>query len=56
MFYCIGEPELFIVHWDGSRFITRGIPMSYYYSSTRYTLIGEIEGATFAPIDIPVLH
>ena len=47
----VGEPELYIVHWNGSDFISRGIPLKYY---SRTNLVGfeELDGATFAPITV----
>jgi hypothetical protein len=50
----VGEPELYILHWNGSSFMPHGIPLKY-YSRTNINFIGmiEIEGVTFAPIDVP---
>ena len=48
-----GEPEFYILHWDGSQFMVRGIPLRFYGKNT-YTL-SEIEGACFAPVNIPPL-
>ena len=51
----VGEPELYIVHWNGSQFIPRGIPLRFYsLNNTNFTNIEEIESVTFAPIiDLP---
>jgi hypothetical protein len=50
----VGEPEMYIVHWNGSNFISRGIPLQY-YSRTNFssTNVVEIEGACFAPTNFP---
>jgi len=47
----VGEPALYIVHWDGSRFVIRGIPLNFYSQGVHLT--DEIESVTFAPINIP---
>ena len=47
----VGLPTLFMLHWDGSKFITHSINVRF-YSNFSYS-IKEIEGAVFAPIDIP---
>ena len=50
----VGEPELYIVHWNGSGFIPRGIPLAYYSrTNANSSVVEEIEGAVFAPIDLP---
>jgi hypothetical protein len=46
-------PELFIVHWDGARFVLRRIPVRYYSKETH--LPDELESSTFAPINLPPL-
>ena len=48
----VGEPELYIVHWNGSDFISRGIPLKFYSGNT-LTGFQELEGATFAPVSLP---
>jgi hypothetical protein len=48
----VGEPAFYIVHWNGSDFISRGIPVSR-YSDGEFTGLGEIEGAVFAPTNFP---
>lgn len=48
-----GEPELFIAHWNGSRFVVYGIPLGFYSKDTFSSV--ELEGACFAPIAIPAL-
>jgi hypothetical protein len=50
----VGEPEMYIVHWNGSNFISRGIPLQY-YSRTNFSSasVVEIEGACFAPTNFP---
>ena len=44
----VGEPAFYIVHWDGSDFVSRAIPLEY-YSRTNFPSVDEIEGAVFAP-------
>ena len=48
----VGEPAFYIVHWNGSDFTPRGIPVSR-YSDNQFTDLGEIEGAVFAPTNLP---
>ena len=49
----VGQPELFIIHWDGTQFLRRLIPLDYYSQNT-YTS-PELEQSTFAPIGLPIL-
>src|ERR1051326_1456160 len=48
-------PELFIVHWDGLRFVCRGIEVPYYSKGTFTTNDNELESCVFAPMRIPPL-
>jgi hypothetical protein len=48
----VGEPAFYIIHWNGSEFISRGIQVSR-YSEGQFTALGEIEGAVFAPTNFP---
>ena len=49
-------PELFIVHWDGVKFVCRGIEVPYYSKGTFTTNDNELESCVFAPINIPPLN
>jgi len=49
----VREPAFHIVHWNGSDFISRGIPVSRYSDDDEeFTGLGEIEGSVFAPTNL----